>query len=321
MSFSYPRVTMAAAAVACALLAVAGCGSSGSSSGSSPSSTGSAGSAAPTGASLSVPENTALHAELPASVRSAGTLVAVNTGSFPPYDILASTGGPLSGASGELEQALGSLLGIKITNVTVSSLPTELTGMKTGRYSLDLGPDGDFTSREGNADFIDWVTEHVVFAVQKGNPDNITSLGSTCGLKVSVMEGGSAEQVLEGQSTTCKQEGKPAVQVQSYQDQPTALLAVTSGRADAFFSSEAPLTYFVNQTHGQLQLAGTGSANGFSKLYQGAMVTKGSPLSNVLLSAMQILFKDGIYQKIMQQSQLQKNMIPAPGLDLAAHSG
>jgi hypothetical protein len=29
MSFSYPRVTMAAAAVACALLAVAGCGSSG----------------------------------------------------------------------------------------------------------------------------------------------------------------------------------------------------------------------------------------------------------------------------------------------------
>jgi polar amino acid transport system substrate-binding protein len=320
MSFSSPRVTIAAAAAACALLAVAGCGSSGS--GGSPSSTGSAGSAAPAaGASLNVPENAALHAELPASVLSAGSLVAVNTGSFPPYDILASTGGALSGASGELEQALGSLLGIKITNVTVSSLPTELAGMKSGRYSFDLGPDGDFTSREGNADFIDWVTEHVVFAVQKGNPADITSLASTCGVKVSVMEGGSAEQVLEGQSATCKQEGKPAVQVQSYQDQPTALLAVTSGRADAFFSSEAPLTYFVNQTHGQLQLAGTGSANGFSKLYQGAMVTKGSPLSNVLLSAMQILFKDGVYQKIMQQSQLQKNMIPAPGLDLAAHSG
>jgi polar amino acid transport system substrate-binding protein len=265
-------------------------------------------------------EDKTLHAELPASVRSAGKLVAVNTGSFPPYDIIDNTtSGAIGGASGQLESALSQILGVKITNVTVSSLPTELIGMKTGRYSFDLGPDGDFTSREGGADFVDWVTEHVVFAVQKGNPSHITSLAGTCGRKVSVEEGGSADEVLQGQSKTCVKQGKAAVQIQAYQDQPTALLAVKSGRAQAFFSSEAPLTYFVKESHGALQLAGLGSANGFSKLYQGAMVSRGSTLSKVLLAAMQDLFKDGTYKTIMDQWGLQKNIIPAPGIDLAAH--
>lgn len=319
MRISHTRAAVAAAAATCALLAVAGCGSSGSGSGASP------GSAVPTGAanisaSLNVPENKALHAELPASVRSAGQVVAVNTGPYPPYDIMSSASGPLSGAAGEMEQALGSLLGIKITNVTVSSLPTELAGMKTGRYSLDLGPDGDFTSREGDADFVDWVKEHVVFAVQKGNPNHITSLASTCGLKLSTMAGDSATQVLQGQSSACTREGKPAVQIQGYQDEPTAMLAVTSGRADGFFSSEAPLTYFVDQTHDQLELAGQGSDNGFPDLFQGMVVSKGSSLAPVLLSAMQELFKDGIYRKIMLQWNLQKNMIPTPGINLATHN-
>lgn len=306
-----------AAAVVTAVAAVAGCGASAGTSSSPSTSSGTAKSA-----SVTLKEDQALHNQLPASVKSSGQLIAVNTGSFPPYDILQSTtSGALSGASGEMEQALGSLLGVKITNVTVSSLPTELIGMKTGRYAFDLGPDGDFTTREGEADFVDWVTEHVVFAVQKGNPDHVNSLADTCGLKVSVMEGGSAEAVIEGQSNTCKKEGKPAVQVQSYQDQPTALLAVSSGRADAFFSSEAPLTYFVKEAHGQLQLAGTGSSNGFSKLYQGAVVSKNSSLSAVLLDAFKVLFNDGTYRKIMLQWGLQKNMIPVPGLDLAAQAG
>ena len=50
---------------------------------------------------------------------------------------------------------------------------------------------------------------------------------------------------------------RPAVQVESYKDQPTSILSVQSGRADAFFSSEAPLTYFVKQSGGALELAGT----------------------------------------------------------------
>ena len=60
------------------------------------------------------------------------------------------------------------------------------------------------------------------------------------------MAGGSAERVIKDQAEKCKADGKEAITVQSYTDQPSSILAVRSKRADAFFSSQAPLTYFVS---------------------------------------------------------------------------
>ena len=261
--------------------------------------------------------NADLRAKLPKSVLDAGELVAVNSGSFPPYDIIGDNQ-VLTGASADLETAVGQLLGIRIRNETVSGLAGVLSGIKSGRYQIDFGPDGDFPAREESADFIDWVREYVVFAVPKGNPKNIHELGDTCGLRVAVQSGGSAEQVIKKQSEDCTAAGKPAVQVQSFGDQPTSILAVRSGRSDAFFSSQAPLTYFVQQANGQLELAATGKPNGFHNLYQGTVVQKGSPLTPVLLESYRILFRNGTYAAIMKKWHLEGNMIPEPGIDLAA---
>lgn len=257
-----------------------------------------------------------LRAKLPKDVLAAGELVAVNSGSFPPYDIIGDNQA-LMGASADLETAVGQLLGIRFRNETVSGLAGVLGGIKAGRYQLDMGPDGDFPDREPANDFIDWVREFVVFAVPSGNPKHINDIADTCGLRVAVQSGGSAEQVIKKQAAACTAAGKPAVEVQSFGDQPTALLAVRSGRSDAFFSSQAPLTYFVQQTNGQMELAATGKSNGFGTIYQGTVVQKGSQLGPVLLEAYQTLFRNGTYAAIMRKWHLDGNMIPAPGLDLA----
>jgi polar amino acid transport system substrate-binding protein len=110
--------------------------------------------------------------------------------------------------------------------------------------------------------------------------------------------------------------GKPAIEVQSYKDQPSSILAVQSNRADAFFSSQAPLTYFVQQSGGQLELAGQGKPNGFGDLFQGAVVPKDSPLAGVLLEAFQKLHDNGTYEAIMSKWNLQGNMLPAAGINL-----
>ncbi|TMV77807.1 transporter substrate-binding domain-containing protein, partial [Thioclava sp. BHET1] len=104
--------------------------------------------------------------------------------------------------------------------------------------------------------------------------------------------------------------------VLSYTDQPSSILAVRSNRADAFFSSQAPLTYFVEQAHGQLELSGQGQKNGFSDLFQGAVVPKGSPLGPVLVDAFKELMKDGSYAAIMKKWHLDGNMIDQPGMNL-----
>lgn len=257
--------------------------------------------------------NEDLRARLPEEIRTAGKITAVNNGSFPPYEIV--TGTELSGATKDISDAIGQLLGVEVDHASVAGLPALLSGINAGRYQFAMGPVGDYPDRQKSNDFIDWVREYVVFAVEKGNPQGITSLDTACGKRIAVMSGGSAEKVIKQQAQKCTEGGKPAVEVQSFTDQPSSILAVRSKRSDAFFSSQAPLTYFVEQAKGQLELAGVGQANGFKDIYQGAVVKKGSPLGGVLLDAFKILMKNGTYAAVMKKWSLEKNMIDAPGIN------
>ena len=231
-------------------------------------------------------------------------MTAVNNGSFPPYEIV--TGTELTGATADLSDAMGQLLGIKIKHASVAGLSALLSGVNSGRYQFAFGPVGDFPDRQKSNDFVDWVQEYVVFAVEKGNPKGIKSLDTACGKRIAVMSGGSAEKVIKEQAQKCVTSGKPAVEVQSFTDQPTSILAVRSKRSDAFFSSQAPLTYFVQQSNGQLELAGVSQSNGFNDLFQGAVVAKGSPLGEVLRDAFKVLMDNGTYAAVMKKWGLEK---------------
>jgi polar amino acid transport system substrate-binding protein len=257
--------------------------------------------------------NDELRARLPKEIVDAGKMTAVNNGSFPPYEIV--TGTELSGATKDISVAIGQLLGIEIDHASVAGLPALLSGIDSGRYQFAMGPVGDYPDRQKSNDFVDWVREYVVFAVQKGNPTGIDSLDTACGKRIAVMSGGSAERVIKGQSEKCVADGKPAVEVQSFTDQPSSILAVRSKRSDAFFSSQAPLTYFVQQANGQLELAAVGKPNGFKDIYQGAVVPKGSPLAEVLRDSFKILMDNGTYAAIMKKWGLENNMIDKPGIN------
>lgn len=260
--------------------------------------------------------NDKLRDMLPAEIRDAGKLNSVNSGSFPPY-LIVETDKSVSGASADLLTALGQLWDVDISNSTVDGLPSILTGLSAGRYDLGFGPIGDFKERQESNDFIDFVQEHVVFAVAKGNPENITDLATTCGTRVAVQAGGSAEKVMKDQAEKCTADGDEAVKVLTFKDQPQSILAVQSGRADAFFSSQAPLTYFVSEAKGKLELTGTDSNNGFDTLYQGAVVQKDDELGDALIAGLQELFDNGTYEQIMHKWDLDANMIDEPGKNLA----
>lgn len=253
---------------------------------------------------------------LPAEYAEAGEITAVNSGSFPPYTII-HEGGNVEGASAELADAVGEIWGIEMNHVTADGLSSILTGMSSGRFDFAFGPVGDFQERQEQNDFVDYVQEFVVFAVENGNPNDIQTLDDTCGLQIAVQAGGSAERVIQEQSQTCEDEGEPAVEVMSFKDQPQSILAVRSGRADAFFSSQAPLTYFVEQAEGELELAATGQDNGFDTLYQGAVVAKDSELGPLLMETLTLLFESGAYEDIMSKWNLGDNMIEEPGMNLA----
>ncbi len=90
----------------------------------------------------------ALRAKLPKEIQDAGEMISVNSGSFPPYEIVSDTRS-MSGASADLADALGELLGVKIKHESVSGLSGLLSGIKSGRYQFAIGPVGDFPERAG----------------------------------------------------------------------------------------------------------------------------------------------------------------------------
>lgn len=270
----------------------------------------------PAGAIPQQKVNEELRAKLPEEIRISNKLISVNSGSFPPYEIITDAR-TATGASADMTDAIGQLLGVKIEHATVSGLSALLSGIKSGRYQFAMGPVGDFKSRQEANDFVDWVQEYVVFAVHKGNPKKINSLDDACGARIAVQAGGSAEKVIKAQAEKCTTDGRPTLEVQSYTDQPTSILSVRSKRADAFFSSQAPLTYFVQQSNGELELAGVGKPNGFDDLFQGAVAPKDSPLSQVFLDAIKELMKNGTYAQIMKKWGLENNMISEAGINLA----
>ncbi|MBP2448648.1 ABC-type amino acid transport substrate-binding protein [Rhizobium leguminosarum] len=74
--------------------------------------------------------NDTLRARLPEKIRTDGKTISINNGSFPPYEIV--TGTELTGASADLTDAIGQMLGVKIEHETVSGLTALLAGINSG---------------------------------------------------------------------------------------------------------------------------------------------------------------------------------------------
>ena len=268
---------------------------------------------------VSIPKqqvNEKIRAMVPAKLLEQGFVTSVSTGAYPPFTIVKNSS-QIDGAGADIAAAIGQILGLEIRFQVVAGLPAALAGVGSKRYDLSFGPNADLPKRQEKTDFIDWVKAYVSFLVPKGNPKGIKSIDDVCGLHIAVEGGGSAEAVLRKRSETCLTENKPAVSIQSYGDQPAAVLAVRSGRSDAFFSSQAVLVYFAQQANQELEIAAANLPNGFGDIYQGAFVPKDSSLGDALLAGFQEISKNGTYEAILRKWGVESMMLKATGKNLA----
>jgi len=260
----------------------------------------------------------ALHDALPDEIKASGKLELATYDSQPPWAIPASDPTAFTGASSDMMAAVAAILGVQLERNAVPGLPEIVPGIQAKRFDFALGPIGDSVAAEKNVDFVDWVKERVVFVVPNGNPKGLSNLDTTCGLKIGVIAGGSAGPILQAQSPKCEAAGKAPIEVQEYQQQPQAVLAVQSGRADAYFASRALLTYFVQQSSGGLQLAAEDETNGYpDTFYQGAVFPKGAEqLRDTILKAFEALKANGAYDAILSKWDLDYMSLDEFGINL-----
>ncbi|MFJ9244735.1 ABC transporter substrate-binding protein [Streptomyces sp. NPDC101776] len=280
-----------------ATLLLAGCAdpstTTGSSSGSSSASAGA--SAAP------IAENPALSAKVPAAVKASGITVASDV-SYPPMDFFASDNKTVIGAEADLDKALGTVLGVKvtITNVPFDSI---IPGLQAGKYQLGVSSFTDTAEREKVVDFVTYFNAGTSLLVPAGNPEALKAEGdSLCGRTVAVAKGSTQALVdLPARAKTCK----TPIKVSTYPDGTGVNLAVTSGRADAALADSPVAAYAAKQSGGKLDVAG----DSYGDAPFGIAVPKNSELTGLLKSALAELKASGGYRQILAKWGLESGAL------------
>src|ERR1039458_4770607 len=232
--------------------AIAGCGSSSSSSSSSSaSSSGSSSTSASTSSASGA--NPAVAAQVPAAIKSKGTLTVAADASYAPNEFIGPDGKTVVGMDADLSKALAAVMGLKV-NVVNATFDTIIPGLAAGKYDVGASSFTDTKERQKTVDFVTYFTAGVSFYGKSSGAPNIKSVEELCGKTVSVEKGTTEEEEAKAQSEKCTKAGKKAVTVLVFPDQNGANLAITSGRAELGMADSPVAAYAVKQSNGTLKL-------------------------------------------------------------------
>lgn len=291
-----PRLA-ATAIVASAALGLAACGSSSSTNTTS----------TPTGTAAAAGKNAKIAAEVPAAVKSKGTLKVAADATYAPNEFIAPDGKTVQGMDADLAKALATTMGLKadVVNATFDSI---IPGLASGKYDLGMSSFTDTKEREKTVDFVTYFSAGTSFFVKAQGGPTINGLADLCGHKVAVEKGTTQADDATAQGKKCKAAGKAGVNVLVFPDQNGANLALSSGRADVGMADSPPADYQVKKSNGQFKLVG----EPYGTAPYGIAIPKGNGMAKPVLDALKAAMADGTYMTILKKWGIQDGAITNP---------
>ncbi|MFC1439933.1 transporter substrate-binding domain-containing protein [Streptacidiphilus sp. N1-10] len=301
-----PRTAYAALAASAALALLTACGSS-SGTAVTPAagggaSSGSAGSAQAASTAIpsqdvvsSIQADPALKAELPAAVRSSGTLTlgtvkAVGSSNLPHGG--QGSDGKQVGLDVDLRDAVAKVLGVS-WNVEFGTFPTVIPGVQNGKYDVGQANFGATKAREQVVDFTTYLNDGQSFLSAAGlKIDSATSITDLCGYNVATSPGTTFQQLLTDGASKCAAAGKSPYKVQYFADTAPIFLGLANGKVDIYFGPTLGLKYDAAHIPGTKYLGQVGTTP------VGFVTAKGSPIAKALSDAVNKLIATGDYAKI-----------------------
>lgn len=218
---------------------------------------------------------------------------------------MASDGSTIIGFDPDLGDAIGKVLGIKIT-FTNASFDGLIPGLASNKYQAVMAGMQDIKARQGTVMFVDYITIGSELAVAKGNPHHINGFQDLCGLSVAAQTGTTQASFAQAQSKTeCTDKGKAPINVQVYTNNNNANVAVTTDRAAAVFSQTATQAVAVKQS-GTIEIVGPV----YDKNHVGVALPKGQDqLAQAFEAAIQQLMDNGTYLELAKKWGLESGAI------------
>jgi polar amino acid transport system substrate-binding protein len=253
--------------------------------------------------------NSAVAAQVPAKIKSKGTLTVAEDASYAPNEFIGSDGHTVVGMDADLANALAAVMGLK-AKVVNATFATIIPGLSSGKYDLGMSSFSDTKAREKVVDFVTYFSAGTSFYVKSGGP-TINSLADLCGHKVAVERGTTQQMDATAQSSKCTKGGKSGVSVLVFTDQSEANLALSSGRADVGMADSPVSAYIVKQSNGKFKLSG----KPYGTAPYGIAIPKGNGMAKPILAGLKVLMKNGTYKTILTKWGIQAGAITNPKIN------
>ncbi len=246
----------------------------------------------------------ALAAKIPEAIKDDGKILIGTGPTYAPNEFLETDGKTVTGFDVELFDAVATKLGLE-TEWQPANFADIIPGVQSGKYEVGVSSFTINREREQQVNMVSYFNAGTQWATKKGNPTGIQP-DSACGKKVAVQTA-TVQQTkdLPKRQLACKSGGKPAIIIDSYQDQGQATAAVVSGKDDAMLADSPVVVYAVKQT-GQLELLGGiyGSAP------YGYVIEKDqTKFAHLIADAVKALITDGTYKAILEKWGVQAGAI------------
>jgi polar amino acid transport system substrate-binding protein len=214
----------------------------------------------------------------------------------------------------DLGEAIGECLGFKLTykSVTFAAL---LTTLQAGQADIVISDIYATKDRAKAADFITYLKVFDGVLVAKGNPKKITGIDtSLCGAVAAENTGYVEVPLIQALEAECKAAGKPAPEIQLYDNNANCIQAILSGRADTYINDVNTVDGAVKAYPDKLE-----KATAVMLPYAvGIAVPRGKEeFRDAVMAALTEIQKSGLQGELMKKWNLPDNQIEAPSLVLA----
>lgn len=209
----------------------------------------------------------------------------------------------------DLAEMLGSCLGFKVTYKPVA-FAALLTTLQSGQADIVIS---DIYATHERAKAADFITYSKVFdgvLVAKGNPKHITGINtSMCGTTAAENTGFVEVPLVQNLAEPCKAAGKPAPQLQLYDNNAQCVQAILAGRADTYINDVNTVDQAVKAYPDKLE-----KAVAVTLPYSiGIAVPKNKPeLRDAIVAALTEIQKAGIETELLKKWSLDPDTVEAP---------
>lgn len=251
------------------------------------------------GALVAAVEAGAADVPVPERISKAGEISFCTAPPYPP--VIYQEGDKIVGSDADIGAAIAAKLGVEVEWVPIG-FDGFIAAVQSKKCDGYLGASTHTPERAQQVHFTDYVEVGTQYLVPKGNPLGIRSEEDLSGHAVSVLVGTTEKQALDEHNQKLTAEGRPLIEIQVFNADTDAGMALTQGKVDAYGTDSPGLIFYLNKFPDQFEPALPEPAR--KKPWGIATRLDDTELHASLEAAVEALYADGTFIEILKKWNL-----------------